>query len=342
MLRRVTLEDVAAEARVSKSSVSNVIRNHPHVRETVRHRVNAAIEKLGYRPQAIGQNLVSGRTGLVSLAIPNFAQPYFAELAREVVAAADALGMRLVVQQTDNLLDRERDAADAWNLGASDGLIFSPSVIEDDEIERRRGSMPLVLLGERSKLSTVDRVGIDSVAISRAATQHLIDQGRTRLVMIGDKTFGDAFVVSEREEGFHAALEAAGLQEAGPVGAVRDWTREDGAHAANELLDAGVDFDAIFCANDLLALGAMAALRVRRVRVPEDVAVIGIDDIEESQYAAPSLTTMFIDKEWMAHQALRLLGKQLADPDAEPEQLMVPFRLIPRGSTVATSSAPPR
>jgi DNA-binding LacI/PurR family transcriptional regulator len=339
--RRLTLEDVAAEAGVSKSSVSNVIRNHPHVRESVRDRVKTAIEKLGYRPQAIGQNLVSGRTGLISLAIPNFAQPYFAELARAAVAAADDMGMRLVVQQTDNLLDRERDASDPWNLGAADGLIFSPSMIEDDEIERRRGRMPLVLLGERSKLSTVDRVGIDSIAISRAATQHLIDRGRIHLVMLGDKTFGDAFVVSEREDGFHAALEAAGLKEVGPVGAVRDWTREDGARAANSLLDARVHFDAIFCANDLLALGAMAALRARGVRVPEDVAVIGIDDIEESQYAAPSLSTVFIDKEWMAREALRLIGKQLADPDAIPEQPLVPFRLIPRESTdAATGSSP--
>jgi LacI family repressor for deo operon, udp, cdd, tsx, nupC, and nupG len=336
MGRQVTLEDVAAEARVSKSSVSNVINNHPHVRESMRQRVNEAIEKLGYRPQAIGQNLVSGRTGLVSLAIPNFAQPYFAELARAAVAAADDVGMRLIVQQTDNLLEREREAADSWNLGAADGLIFSPSVIDDDEIETRRGRAPLVLLGERSKLSSVDRVGIDSVVISHAATRHLLDQGRSRLVMIGDKTFGDPFVVSEREAGFHQALEEAGLREAGPVGAVRDWTREDGARAVEEILDAHVEFDAIFCANDLLALGAMSTLRRRGLRVPDDVAVIGIDDIEEGRFASPTLSTMFIDKEWMAREAVRLLAKQLDEPDAMPEQLSVPFHLIARESTTST------
>lgn len=336
MGRQVTLEDVAAEARVSKSSVSNVIRNHPHVRESMRQRVNAAIDKLGYRPQAIGQNLVSGRTGLVSLAIPNFAQPYFAELARAAVAAAGDAGMRLIVQQTDNLLEREREAADSWNLGSADGLIFSPSVIEDEEIEVRRGRAPLVLLGERSKLSSVDRVGIDSVAISHAATKHLLDQGRSRLVMVGDKTFGDPFVVSEREAGFHRALEEAGLREAGPVGGVRDWTREDGARSIEELLDAGIEFDGVFCANDLLALGAMSALRRRGLRVPGDVAVIGIDDIEDGRFASPTLSTVFIDKEWMAREAVRLLAKQLADPDAIPEQLSVPFRLVARESTASS------
>ncbi|MBW8735824.1 MAG: LacI family DNA-binding transcriptional regulator [Streptomyces turgidiscabies] len=333
MGRQVTLEDVAAEAQVSKSSVSNVINNHPHVRESMRQRVNEAIEKLGYRPQAIGQHLVSGRTGLVSLAIPNFAQPYFAELARAAVAAADDVGMRLIVQQTDNLLEREREAADSWNLGAADGLIFSPSVIEDQEIEARRGRAPLVLLGERSKLSSVDRVGIDSVAIAHAATQHLLDQGRTRLLMIGEKTFGDPFVVSEREAGFHQALDEAGLREAGPVGGVRDWTRDDGARVIDEILEAGIEFDGIFCANDLLALGAMSALRRHGLRVPDDVAVIGIDDIEDGRFASPTLSTMFIDKEWMAREAVRLLAKQVDDADSIPEQLSVPFHLIAREST---------
>lgn len=333
--RRVTLEHVAAEAGVSKSSVSNVIRNHPHVREEVKARVNAAIEKLGYRPQAIGQNLVSGRTGLVALAIPNFAQPYFAEIARAAVAAADELGMRLLVQQTDNLLAKEREAADAWNLGAADGLIFSPSVISDDEIESRRAGMPLVLLGERSRLTTVDRVGIDSVRIAEIATGHLIAQGRTRIVMIGEKTSGDQFVVSEREEGFHRALAEAGLSEASPIGAVDDWTRRDGSDAVDALVASGHAFDALFCANDLLALGALSALHRHGLRVPEDVAVIGVDDIEDSRYAAPALSTVFIDKTWMAREAIRLITKQIQNADAQPEQLSVPYRLIPRASTSA-------
>jgi DNA-binding LacI/PurR family transcriptional regulator len=332
---RVTLEHVAAEAGVSKSSVSNVIRNHPHVRDEVRARVAAAIEKLGYRPQAIGQNLVSGRTGLVALAIPNFAQPYFAEIARSAVAAADERGMRLLVQQTDNLLEKEREAADAWNLGAADGLIFSPSVISDEEISQRRAGMPLVLLGERSRLESVDRVGIDSVSIAEVATRHLIEQGRTKIVMIGEKTSGDHHVVSEREDGFHRALAAAGLREASPIGAVSDWTREDGAAAVDALIAAGETFDALFCANDLLALGAMAALYRHGRRIPDDVALIGVDDIEDSRFSTPALSTVFIDKDWMAREALRLIAKQIAGSDSPPEHLSVPYRLIPRASTLA-------
>ena len=125
MGRQVTLEDVAAEAKVSKSSVSNVIRNHPHVRESMRQRVNAAIDKLGYhrRPSA---RISSGEDGSRESRDPQFCTPYFAELARAAVAAADDAGMRLIVQQTDNLLEREREAADSWNLGSADGLIFSP------------------------------------------------------------------------------------------------------------------------------------------------------------------------------------------------------------------------
>lgn len=331
--KRVTLEDVAQEAGVSRGSVSNVVRNQPHVRDSVRERVNAAIEKLGYRPSAIGQSLVSGRTGLVALAIPNFAQPYFAEIARSAVAAADDAGMRLVVQQTNNLLEREREVSDSWNLGSADGLIFSPSVITDDEIESRRAGMPLVLLGERSKLTTVDRVGIDSVSIARLATRHLIDLGRTRIAMIGDKSFGDPFVVSEREEGFHSALRDAGLVEAAPIAGVVDWTRTDGEIATDRLLAECPDVDALFCANDLLAVGALRSLVKHGIRVPQDVAVIGIDDVEEASFTSPPLSTVFIDREWMMRTALSLLRTRLADPDAPPAQVSVPFRLVVREST---------
>lgn len=332
---RITLHDVAAEAGVSKSSVSNVIRDQPHVRASVRKRVYDAIDKLGYRPLAIGQNLVTGSTGVVALAIPNFAQPYFAEVARAAVAAASRHGLKLIVQQTDNDLLREREVADAWNLGAADGLIFSPSTITDEEIEERRGGMPLVLLGERSKLKSVDRVGIDSVAIAKLATQHLIEQGRRHVAMIGHKDTGDPFVVSEREEGFHKALAEAGLVEAAPIGYVQDWTRQDGEAAMAALLERGDRIDAIFCANDLLALGAMKTLAERGIAVPADVTIIAVDDIEEASFANPSLSSVFIDRTWMMDKAFALLSARLKDPLSPPQQVEVPFRLVARSSTGA-------
>ena len=331
--KRITLADVAAEAGVSMSSVGNVIRGHPHVRQSVRDRVQEAVEKLGYRPLAIGQNLRYGRTGMISLAIPNFAQPYFAEIARRTVQAAAAHDLRVNVQQTDNDLERERDASDAWKLGTSDGLIFSPSVISDEEIERRRGAMPLVLLGEHSKLTTLDRVGIDSVAVGTMATQHLVDTGRRRIGMLGHKVFGDASVVSEREQGYQEVLDAAGLSRPFPIIEVTDWTRTDGLTATRQLLADGPQFDALFCANDLLALGALRAMHEAGRRVPEDVAIVGVDDIEESSFSEPTLTTVAIDREWMIDTAMAMLSNRIADPAAEPHQVSTPLRLVIRDST---------
>ena len=330
---RVTLADVAAEAGVSVSSVSNVMRNQPHIRESVRERVQAAVDRLGYRPLAIGQNLRSGRTGVVSLAIPDFAQPYFAEIARDAVSSAGDAGMRLVVQQTDNAIEREREVAGAWNLGTSDGLVFSPSVISDEEIEARRGVMPLVLLGEHSKLTTVDRVGIDSVAVARLATRHLIDRGRSRIAMIGEKTFGDRFVVSEREDGYLQALQSAGLVPPVPVARVYDWTRAEGDHAVDDLVRDGRHFDAVFCANDLLAVGAIRGLRRHGFRIPEDVAVVGVDDIEESAYAEPPLTTIRIDRRWMIAEAISMLQARLNDAALPARQVFTPHELVIRESS---------
>lgn len=330
---RVTLLDVAREAGVSKSSVSNVIRNHPHVRDSVRERVQAAIDKLGYRPLAIGQNLRSGSTGQVALAIPNFAQPYFAELARDAVLASSRLGLTLVVQQTDNDLERERSVANSWNLGSAEGLVFSPSTISDEEFEELRRGMPVVLLGEHSRLTTVDRVDIPSVEIARTATRHLIDRGRRRIAMIGHKDTGDAHVVSEREEGWRLELESAGLAPPAPVGEVVDWTRLDGESATAKLLAEQPDIDGLFCANDLLALGALKALRAAGRRVPQDVAVVGIDDIEEATYSEPALTTVAIDRATMATTAFELLERRILDPDAPTVERQTPFRLVVRHSS---------
>ena len=331
--RRVTLGDVAEAAGVSPASVGNVLRSHPHVRPAVRQRVLAAVAELGYRPLAIGQNLRSGRTGAVNLAIPNFAQPYFAEMASLAVAAAERSDLRLVVQQTDNRLDRERDIADAWNLGAADGLIFSPSVISDEEIEERRGQMPLVLLGEHSRLSTVNRVYLDSVAMARLATEHLIERGARRIVMFGDRQSGDSNVIGERVQGYREALAAHGLKWTAPLIKVDDWNRPDGEHAADELLRSGEAFDGIFCANDLLALGALRRLRGAGLHAPANFRIAAVDDIEEASFSEPTLTTVAVDRKWMIDTAFRLLTREIGQPAGVPEQVQAPHHLVMREST---------
>lgn len=330
--QRVTLADVAAAANVSPSSVGNVLRDHPHVRPEIRDRVMKAVDELGYRPLAIGQNLRSGKTGAVTLAIPNFAQPYFAEMASLAVGAAENAGLRLVVQQTDNRLDRERDIADAWNLGAADGLIFSPSVISDEEIEQRRGQMPLVLLGEHSRLTTVNRVYLDSVDMARTATEHLIERGARRIVMVGQRQSGDSHVIGERVQGYREALAAHGLEWTEPLVEVEDWNRRDGEAAADALI-AGAAFDGVFCANDALALGVLRRLRAHGLHAPTDYRLASIDDIEEASFSEPTLTTVAIDRGAMIDSAFALLTRELQDAAAPAEQVRAPHHLVVRESS---------
>ncbi|RII95424.1 LacI family transcriptional regulator [Clavibacter michiganensis] len=318
---------------MSMSSVSNVLNGHPHVREELRQRVTTAVDKLGYRPLAIGRNLRSGSTGQIMLAIPNFAQPYFAELARDAVAVAELAGMSLIVQQTDDDLGRERRIVEGWNLGAVDGMLFSPSSISDEELERRHQGIPLVLLGEHSHLDDIDRVRIDSERIGTLATHHLIAQGRRRIGMIGFKATGDPHVVSERHTGYLSALREHGLEPVGEYARVTDWTRQAGEAAMSDLLAEVPDIDAVFAANDLLALGAMKALRRHGRRAPHDVAVIGVDDIEEAQFAEPSLSTVAIDRRTMVTAAFELLLARIEDPDRPPQSRFAPVKLRVREST---------
>jgi DNA-binding LacI/PurR family transcriptional regulator len=209
---------------------------------------------------------------------------------------------------------------------------------------------PLVMLGESSLGSVFDHVGIDNVAAARTAVEHLFDQGRRRVAVVGVADQPPA--AAPRYEGYLAAHSARGLD---PLPGVRveDWRRRSGARAVAEVLrlrdSAGRPPDAILALNDTLALGALRALLQRGIRVPDDVAVVGIDDIREAAYATPPLTSVATDLGALAEQALALLDEQLADMSGgggskrAPHHVRVPFRLKPRESTQGrrTSSAGP-
>ncbi|ROP27088.1 LacI family transcriptional regulator [Pseudokineococcus lusitanus] len=346
MLRRVaarrptTVRDVALAAGVSPKTVSNVVNGYAHVRPETRDRVLEHVRALGYRPSAAGRQLRQGRTGMVALAVPGIDMPYFADLSALVVRAAREHGLTVAVEQTEGDVEREREVAAGLPTRFADGLIFSPLEMSADELVALPHT-PMVLLGEHAHGVPVDRVSIDSVAVSRTATEHLLAVGRRRVAVVGLKhTLHDT--ASQRLEGWAAALAAAGLDAvaADPAlrRAVHDWTREDGAQAGRALARdrrAGLDVDAVFALNDALALGVLRGLQSEGVRVPEDVAVVGVDDVAESAFSSPGLSTVAIDRGVVAREAVRLLVTRLADPELPPRAVAAPSRLVARGSTGA-------
>ncbi|MFN3949697.1 LacI family DNA-binding transcriptional regulator [Microbacterium sp.] len=333
-----TLHDVARLASVSIKTVSNVINDRPNIRATTRERVEKAIAELGYTPNLTARNLRSGRTGAIALAVPDLALSYFAELAAIVIAEAERRGVVVLVEQTGGDREREIDLLRSPRLKLTDGLIFSPLGMGQDDVGRLSVSYPMVLLGERIFDGPTDHVTMQNVEAARDATAYLLANGRRRIALVGahdGEIIGSAGL---RMRGYREALSAAGIPyDDDIVGYTTMWHRANGADSMRELLRRGVEFDAVLGLNDTLALGAMRALQESGRRVPDDVWVVGFDDLDEAQYSIPSLTTIDPGQEWIARTAVETLLSRIAGEAAEvaPRLLLADYRLVERESAPA-------
>lgn len=332
------LRDVAAAAGVSIRTVSNVVNGYAPVSDETRTRVEAAVADLGYRPNVLARNLKQGRTGMIALVLPELDVPYFAELARAVITAAREHGYTVVVDQTDGEPDRERELV-MHSAGAAmfDGVILSPLSLSRAELQQRDQAIPLVLLGERIADSDYDHVAIDNVSAARTATRHLFDIGRVRIAAIGDQPYETGETAQLRTRGYRLAHRSRKLRvDPSLIVPTTRFHYADGAEAMEQLLrHPDGPPDAVFCYNDLLALGAIRTLLARGLRVPEDVAVVGFDDIEAGRYNTPTLTTIAPDKVAIAQLAIkRLLAHHRGEVVNESAEAWAPHQLIVRESTV--------
>jgi DNA-binding LacI/PurR family transcriptional regulator len=286
--------------------------------------------------------------------------PYFAELARHVVAAAERRGWTVLIDQTEGLRDRERLVATGFRDQLIDGLIFSPLALTAADLAERTDKTPMVLVGERfgggsGEPLVADHVMIDNVAAAWEATTHLIGLGRRRVAAIGAQDRVSGATARMRLEGYRQALAAAKLvYDPALVAPARHYHRADGAAGMDALLALPDPPDAVFCFNDPLALGAIRTLAERGIRVPDDIAVAGFDDIEDGRYSVPTLTTVSPDKAEIARQAVALLARRLdgdaagtpspggngAAGDHAPVEFEVGHRLMIRESTTGQAAPP--
>jgi len=331
---RVSLKDVASHVGVSVKTVSNVVNNHPHVAPAMRERVQRAIDELGYRPNLTARHLRKGRTGIIALAVPELGNPYFAELAAEVIDAAAEHDYTVLLDHTGGRRDRELLVSQGFRVRAIDGLILSPIELETEDLRERTERAPLVLLGEREYDLPYDHIAIDNVAAARQAVRHLIDLGRREIAFLGARR-GRSQPAHLRLRGWREELSSAGLLADDRLVAATDgWGHADGAAAMARLLRAGRRPDAVFAYNDLIAIGAMRVLAEHGLRVPEDVAVVGFDDVVEGRYGTVTLTSVSPDKAAIARQAVEAVLAGLRGEDHEPRKVQAGYRLVERESTL--------
>lgn len=330
-----TLKDVALRAGVSIKTVSNVVHDYAHVTEEVRTRVRTALEELHYQPNLPARYLRNGRAHILALAIPSVKNPYFAEISNAVIEEATGQSYTVLLDQTDGERGKESLVINGMHPHIIDGVILSPLALEIEDLQPKEVQVPLVLLGERLIHVPYDHIVINNVAAAHLATTHLLSLGRRRIAAIGAQEMTAGETARLRLQGYTKALLDAGqLIDAALIVQTSSYERAEGVHAMRRLLELDTPPDAVFCFNDLLALGAMRALYEAGKRIPEDVAVIGLDDIEDSRFATPSLTTIAPDKTRIGKLAVSfLLGRIDGTRTGRPEQVHVPFRLIEREST---------
>ncbi|WP_241680799.1 LacI family DNA-binding transcriptional regulator [Pseudactinotalea suaedae] len=329
---RPTMHDVARLAGVSQKTVSNVLNDYAYVRSSTRERVMAAVEELGYRMNTSARTLRTGRHGVIGCALPYLQAEYFAELADAVIDAAKKHGWRVLIEQTGGLRERELEVLTGFRSGL-DGLIMAPTTLAEPDAALLADEFPVVLLNENSLGDAVDSVAMAHYEGSYAATQHLIAGGRTAIAAIGahpQELEGSAVA---RLQGYSAALLDAGLElDRRRIAPTTLWHRREGADAAAQLLTLADGVDAIFCFNDALALGAMRTVLASGRRIPDDVALIGFDDIEAASYATPSLSSVAPGSKGMADAAVTMLADRLAGR-VPARATSAGYRLVVREST---------
>jgi DNA-binding LacI/PurR family transcriptional regulator len=327
--------DVAALAGVSQRTVSNVVRGYVHVRPETRARVQRAIDELKYRPNPSARSLRDSRTGIIGLAVPEIASPYFAELADHIQRVAATHHLTLLMEQTGADRERELSVLAGHRAHVIDGLIFSPMEITLEDLQQQEFALPTVLLGERIPHGGCPTVAIDNRAAAREATRHLLDGGRRRIAAVGANVkTNNVGAALGRLEGYRRAHQDVG-RKAMPKLLVRTegWGRSAGYAAVDALILSRTRFDALFCLNDVLAVGALRALLHHGVRVPDDVSVVGWDDVDEAAFVTPPLTSVSPDKAAIAEAAVSQLIAQIGGAPRTDEQVVCSYELVVRASS---------
>lgn len=336
--QRVTIDDVARLAGVSYQTVSRVINNKPHVRPSTRQRVQKIIAETGYRPSPIARSLVTARTATIGLVVPDISNPYFSAIARGVEQVAYAHNYSVLLCNTGEDASRELEVLRTLDEMYVDGVIVCGLRQEDaplqQALERFRA---FVMINRRFADKVSPAINVDDVLGGYLATRHLLDLGHTAIGYIAGPT--TSFSGVRRLKGYEKALTEAGIhRETG-------WIQHciptvAGGETAAHLMNAHhPEISALFCYNDLVAIGAMRDCSAQGCRVPEDMAIVGYDDIMLATLVSPPLTTCHVPRVDMGSQAVSMLLSCINDEADRCTEIVITPELVVRASTLGTNTA---
>jgi LacI family transcriptional regulator len=329
-----TLEEIAKQAGVSRSTVSRVMNDHPSVDDETRARVQSVAEKLNYHPNVAARSLAAGRTNIIGLVIPMgvsalFTDPYFPLLIQGISSACNANEHSVMLWLAEPEYER-RMIRQVLQGGLIDGVILASALMDDPMLEAllKRG-LPFIMVGRLPTDNQISYVDVDNVNSAREMVSYLLRLGYRKVATIAGPT--NMIAGSDRLQGYRLALRSRGVALDPSLIVEGDFTEEGGYIAMQRLIPRKPD--AVFVASDAMAVGAMRALREAGLRVPDDVALAGFDDIPFSARSEPSLTTVRQPIQRMGALAAETLIDMISHPHPQPRRIILPTELVIRESS---------
>ena len=331
----VTIKDVAQEAGVTHTTVSRVIRNLPFVKEETRIRVMRALKRLNYKPNMVARGLVTKRAHVIGLITPEL-NPYVLPVVRGVTQASTRWDYALMLIPMDTWLEEDRSisfVAQNWQV---DGLLIYNVVYHEKVPEKvnelQSAGIPLVFINKFLDKKKFHAVGVDNFQGVHIMMEHLVQLGHRRIGMLcGDLESVDGM---ERSIAWRQSMQKLGLKVDESLIGKGDFVDDTACHETHRILNTKKPPTAIYCANDLMAIGAIRAIEELGLRVPEDIAVAGFDDLETARYTRVPVTTVRPPRELAATKGFEMMMAIMRDPKRPAEQVRLPCELIVRASTV--------
>lgn len=334
MANRVTMSDVAQKAGVSLMTVSRVINHKDDVNPETRQRILQVIEELGYRPSAIARSLATQRTRTIGLVIPDVSNPFFADITRGIEQLAYAQSYHVFLCNTEEDPQRELALIESLEENRVDGLILCSSRLSDsllaDILPRLTAAVLINRIIDNGGENSFPSVILDDERGGLLATRHLLERGRTEIGFLAGPV--NSFSGQGRRKGYLAAMREAGISpEPGWIANCQPSV-EGGYLSTRRLLSENPELTALFCYNDLVAVGALQACSELDCRIPRDLMVVGYDDIPLAALVSPTLTTCQVQRRELGHLAVEALLERMEECPAGCRQIVLQPDLVIRQS----------
>ena len=330
MKKRATIKDVAAKAGVSRQTVSRAINNQGEISPVTKARVMQAIDELGYQPNRLAQGMVTQRTKTVALLVSDIANPFFPEVARGVQDTAREKGYNVFLCNTDGSADEELETMRLLASQGVDGIItFASNIKQETLLQFANHYHPIVIINRKIEHPHINLLIVDNQAGAQMAANHFVNEGHTQIGMLTNASKSLSQV--RRVQGFQKTMTHHGLNS---KMIVQEKPTIDGGHRAMlALLEQWEEVTAVFTYNDLMAIGALQACRALGKQVPNDIAIIGFDDIHLASVVTPPLSSVHVNKYAIGQMAITRIFAMLAEPEKIFAHMELTPELILREST---------